>query len=133
MTLPLGIKVEVFQWFNYIDVTVTMAPQPGQDGVCGNFNGNQGDDTTRTIMQRIGARVQPSQSLLSGQAKIDYTHQMKQMFASECPVATQTEAAAHCTTYLGDLVSVTNVLESCEFDYCFGMNVRARSHAKLYH
>jgi len=133
MTLPLGIKVDVFQWFNYVDVTITMAPQVSQDGVCGNFNGNQGDDTTQTIMQRIGARVQPSQSFLSGQAKIDFTHQMKQMFAAECPAAKQLEASAHCTTNLGELVSVTNILDSCKFDYCFGMNVRARSHAKLYH
>merc|ERR1719382_1757319 len=43
MTLPLGIRVHVFQWSNYIDVQVHMTAQTGQDGVCGNFNGNHAD------------------------------------------------------------------------------------------
>merc|ERR1740121_2560411 len=66
MNLPLGIVVRVFQWSNYVDVTISMAPQPGQDGVCGNFNSNQGDDTTQAIMHRLAARVATGKSLLSG-------------------------------------------------------------------
>merc|ERR1719382_714659 len=40
MDLPLGVKVTGFQWSNYMDVEIEMSKQPGQDGVCGNFNGN---------------------------------------------------------------------------------------------
>jgi len=133
MSLPLGITVNVYQWSNYIDVTITMSAQPGQDGVCGNFNGNHADDTTETIMQRVGARVRPAESLLSGQAHIEFTPQMQKMMAAECDQAKQGEAQAHCTTFLGGLVSTANMLDACKFDYCFGMNVHARSHAKLYH
>merc|ERR1711957_172213 len=84
MNLPLGVKVTVFQWGNYMDVQVEMSKQPGHDGVCGNFNQNMGDDTTQAIMARIGARVPRGE------------------------------------------------INSCTFDFCFGMNVRARSHAKTY-
>merc|ERR1719401_2776136 len=71
--LPLGVKVRVYQWNNYVDVQVEMSPQPQQDGVCGNFNGNHADDTTQSIIQRVGARVRPSENLLSGQAMIEFT------------------------------------------------------------
>merc|ERR1712039_747733 len=132
MALPLGIRVHVFQWSNYIDVQVHMAAQTGQDGVCGNFNGNHADDTTQSIMKRIGARVRPSESLLSGSARIDFTMQMQKMMAAECNVATRTAAQSSCTTELGESATINNMVFSCMFDTCFGMNVRARSHAKTY-
>lgn len=132
MALPLGVVVHVYQWSNYLDVEITMTAQPGQDGACGNYNGDQGDDTTQTIMKRIGARVRPSENLLSGTAMIEFTPQMKKMMAAECPAAQLTAAHAQCTTSLGDLATVSNLVDSCKFDTCFGMNVRARSHAKTY-
>lgn len=132
MTLPLGVSVNVFQWDNYVDVQATMTAQPGQDGACGNFNGDHGDDTTETIMKRVGARVRPSESLLSGTAKIDFTPQMQKMMAAECAVAKRATAQSTCTTELGELATVRNMVFSCMFDTCFGMNVRARSHAKTY-
>merc|ERR1711920_671213 len=57
MDLPLDVKVRVYQWGNYVDVEIEMSPQPQQDGVCGNFNGNHADDTTQSVIQRVGARV----------------------------------------------------------------------------
>merc|ERR1712014_231942 len=79
MDLPLGVKVTVYQWKNYLDVQIVMPKQPGHDGVCGNFNGNMGDDTTQNIMTRIGARVPPSENLLSGKAFIEFTSAMQKM------------------------------------------------------
>jgi len=131
MSLPLGVKVSVFQWGNYMDVQIEMSPQPGQDGVCGNFNGDHADDTTQTIMQRVGARVRPSESLLSGKALIEFTPQMEKMMAAECAAGTRTAGEATCTKLLGGAVG--NEVKSCTFDMCFGMNVRARKHAKTYH
>merc|ERR1712039_1139058 len=57
MELPLGVKVRVYQWGNYMDVQVEMSPQPEQDGVCGNFNGDHADDTPQSVIDRVGARV----------------------------------------------------------------------------
>merc|ERR1712107_629359 len=101
MDLPLGVKVTVFQWSNYMDVQIEMSKQPGQDGVCGNFNGNQGDDTTQTIMARVGARVPMSECLLSGHALIEWTHPMDKMMRVECPPATLAAGQAQCTQALG--------------------------------
>jgi len=129
MDLPLGVKVTVFQWSNYMDVQIEMSKQPGQDGVCGNFNDNQGDDTTQAIMARIGARVRPGEGLLSGAALIEWTPQMNQMMQVECSATTRAAGQAKCTQYLG---AAGNAVNSCTFDYCFGMNVRARKHAKTY-
>merc|ERR1719373_178192 len=129
MDLPLGVKVTVFQWSNYMDVQIEMSKQPGHDGVCGNMNGNQGDDTTQSIMARVGARARPSENLLSGKALIEWTPQMDKMMQAECAAPTRAAGHAKCTQYLG---AAGNVVNSCTFDYCFGMNVRARKHAKTY-
>merc|ERR1712084_109478 len=131
MELPLGVKVRVYQWNNYVDVQVEMSPQPEQDGVCGNFNGNHADDTTQSIIQRVGARVRPSENLLSGRAMIEFTPQMQGMMAAECAATRQASAQASCSKSLGVPAGEVIVL-SCMFDECFGMNVRARSHAKTY-
>jgi len=131
MSLPSGVKVSIYQWSNYVDLQVEMSAQVGQDGVCGNFNQNHGDDTTQAIIQRIGARVRPAENMLSGRAMIEFTPQMEKMMAAECPAATQANSQKSCSTTLG--VAITDILvKSCTFDNCFGMNVRARSHAKTY-
>merc|ERR1719343_1920269 len=132
MELPLGVKVRVYQWGNYVDVQIEMSPQPEQDGVCGNFNGNHADDTTQSIIQRVGARVRPSENLLSGQAMIEFTPQMQRMMAAECAATRQASAQAFCSTSLGVTNAGATLVRSCMFDECFGMNVRARKHAKTY-
>merc|ERR1711920_200169 len=103
MSLPLGVKVSVYQWNNYIDVQIDMSPQPSQDGVCGNANGNHADDTT----------------------------QMQKMMAAECVATKRASAQASCSASLG-VPAGDVVVKSCMFDECFGMNVRARARAKTY-
>merc|ERR1740121_2626001 len=131
MDLPIGVKVRVYQWKNYLDVRVEMSPQAGQDGVCGNFNGNHGDDTTQAIIQRVGARVRPAEVILSGTAMIDFTPQMHKMLEAECPAAKRASALASCSRSLST-PEADNLVKSCAFDECFGMNVRARARAKTY-
>jgi hypothetical protein len=128
IALPHGIRVTVFQWSNYIDVTIKMSPQPGQDGVCGNFNGNQADDTTQAIMSRIGARIHSGQSLLSGSPTVVYTHQMEKMVKVECSSTKLASGRDTCTKF----GLAGTLFHSCVFDECFGMVVNARSHAKQY-
>merc|ERR1712113_741196 len=59
LTLPLSVNVQINRWTqpeegNYINAKITMSAQPGQDGHCGNFNGNQADDDRLQIRSRIG-------------------------------------------------------------------------------
>jgi len=59
LTLPLGVQVQVNRWMvasegNYINARISMSPQPGQDGHCGNFNGNPADDERAQVRARVG-------------------------------------------------------------------------------
>merc|ERR1712113_76542 len=59
LTLPLAVNVQINRWTepsegNYINAKITMSAQPGQDGHCGNFNGNQADDDRMQIRARVG-------------------------------------------------------------------------------
>merc|ERR1712039_110257 len=59
LTMPLGVNVVVNRWMeasegNYINAKITMSAQPGQDGHCGNFNGNLVDDDRLQIRARLG-------------------------------------------------------------------------------
>merc|ERR1740121_1090753 len=49
LTLPQGVSVQINRWMQpdegeYINAKINMAPVPGIDGHCGNFNGNPVDD-----------------------------------------------------------------------------------------
>jgi len=51
------------RWDSHVDARITMRRQVGgQDGLCGNFNGDIADDTTELIMAR-GAEVSADESL----------------------------------------------------------------------
>merc|ERR1719222_381240 len=100
MNLPLGVQVAVYRWENYLDVRITMSAQPGQDGVCGNFNGNHGDDTTQSIIARVGARVRPAENMLSGSDRIEFTSQMKQMLEARCAAPLRAQGQAKCAQLL---------------------------------
>jgi len=113
------------------DLRIVMVPQPGQDGVCGNFNANPRDDTTETIMQRIGARVSPSDDMLSGKAFVEITEAMKKMLESECPKEHRKRGLDQCTKGL-PAGSTGDDMQSCLFDVCFGYNDHARLVAKRY-
>merc|ERR1712241_523633 len=57
--LPLGVTMEINRWNepsegSYMNVRLTMSPQLGQDGHCGNFNGNRADDTRVAVRSRVG-------------------------------------------------------------------------------
>merc|ERR1712190_219111 len=59
ITLPNNVQIQINRWNepnegSYINVKVMMPKQPGQDGHCGNFNGNQVDDDRLQIRARVG-------------------------------------------------------------------------------
>jgi len=52
---PLGVHLQVMRWANHVNAQVTMPPHvDGQDGACGNFNGNPADDTKELIEANAG-------------------------------------------------------------------------------
>merc|ERR1712039_90303 len=56
--LPRGVKLAVDRWAKHLDLTISMQAQPGgQDGHCGNFNGDESDDTLELIKARMGLKV----------------------------------------------------------------------------
>merc|ERR1719491_1222939 len=64
-TLPLGVRLVVNRWPDHLDVLLAMRPLPGgQDGHCGNFNGDPTDDSAQLIKRRTGAEVTDEESLL---------------------------------------------------------------------
>jgi len=70
MQLLTCAQMNVFQRENYMDVDIKTEPQAGLYGVCGNFNGDIGDDTTHAILKRIGHLVHRNEDLSSGLATV---------------------------------------------------------------
>jgi len=66
---PEGVQIQINRWTeasegHYINVRITMHAQPGQDGHCGNFNGNPADDARPMVRSRLGTTGVPPQELL---------------------------------------------------------------------
>merc|ERR1712190_132250 len=69
INLPLGVILQVNEWNEpdegpYMNVKITMPAQPGQDGHCGNFNGNPADDDRTQVRARLGTQGVPAGALL---------------------------------------------------------------------
>jgi hypothetical protein len=69
INLPLQVTLQVNQWNEpgegaYMNVKITMPRQPGQDGQCGNFNGNPVDDDRTQVRARLGVQGVPAGALL---------------------------------------------------------------------
>merc|ERR1719282_811686 len=58
LSLPMGVNVQINRWTEasegkYINAKITMPAVPGQDGHCGNANGNAADDERLQIRARV--------------------------------------------------------------------------------
>jgi len=61
--LPEGVRLLVNRQQHYVNVKITMKPaKGGQDGLCGNFNGDSADDNLEMIEER-DPRVHGGESL----------------------------------------------------------------------
>jgi hypothetical protein len=110
MSLPGGVKVEVMRWSNHINVRITMAPHAGQDGHCGNFNGDSTDDTTDTIRTRVGLGVSEADSLFRHwQAAVPG----KRVAITDCDPAKAMAARAQCKK------AGRTDIEQCTLDGCY--------------
>merc|ERR1712039_751893 len=110
VTFPSGYTIEVMRWSNHMGMRVTMPPQPGQDGHCGNANNNAADDTTDRIRARVGYGVPQSQSLFRA-----YMPAVpgKRENLDDCPAAKKIQAQQECQA------AGRSDLHACMFDACF--------------
>jgi len=61
--LPLGVNLTVNRWSKHLDLRILMEPAPGgQDGHCGNFNGDPQDDHLDQIKRRTHVQVAQNES-----------------------------------------------------------------------
>jgi len=132
LDLPLGVSLTVFRWTNYMDLIIKMPQlEGGQDGACGNFNGQVEDDSVRAIFDRIGARVGAGELLFSHRVDVEFTMEEVDML-NTCPDAGLEDARSKCKMELEGTNPTTNQLHACMFDRCFGMNEHALRTARTF-
>merc|ERR1719192_1004718 len=113
---PEGLSVQVNRWTaspgnEYVNWKIDMHARPGQDGHCGNFNGNAADDDRLAVRQRIGTQgVPPGELLFASKTPITVANRPD---INNCPQATMDAAKADCTAKYG------SAKMSCLTDYCF--------------
>merc|ERR1719336_527959 len=116
MELPLGVHLQVMRWANHLNIRITMTPREGgQDGSCGNFNGNAVDDSTAAIKGRIGQRVAPEELLFNVPAQVGPGGQ--HVTISDCAQQKRDHAMEICKAQ--QPAAEGKLLESCIFDVCF--------------
>jgi len=62
--LPKGVKLTVNRWKQSLAVKIHMCQEDGQNGHCGNFNGDYTDDSQETLMSRMGSKLPPQEFMI---------------------------------------------------------------------
>mmetsp|Transcript_65858 Transcript_65858/g.190814 ORF Transcript_65858/g.190814 Transcript_65858/m.190814 type:complete len:102 (+) Transcript_65858:2-307(+) len=88
-----------------------MTRQPGQDGCCGNFNGQIADDSAQSIQARVGLMVPEDQLLFYH--RVDYRPVPP---PPACRGAARVAAQAVCQRDRPGIAGAE--LEACIFDVC---------------
>jgi len=65
MDLPEDVTLQVNRWPNFINAKVMMSKRSGQDGVCGNFNGDPRDDMGKELHERFGHGCSQSEDMFA--------------------------------------------------------------------
>eukprot|EP00930_Biecheleria_cincta_P047919 TRINITY_DN3331_c0_g1_i1.p1 TRINITY_DN3331_c0_g1~~TRINITY_DN3331_c0_g1_i1.p1 ORF type:complete len:454 (-),score=81.73 TRINITY_DN3331_c0_g1_i1:130-1491(-) len=63
IALPNEVSMQVNRWPNFINAAIKMSKRPGQDGICGNYNGDANDDMGKDLHQRFGQGVNKDELL----------------------------------------------------------------------
>jgi len=114
---PEGLSVQVNRWTaspgnEYVNWKIDMHARSGQDGHCGNFNGNAADDDRLAVRQRVGTQGVPAGPELLFGSKTPITVANRPDI-NNCPQSTMDAAKADCTSKYG------SAKMSCLTDYCF--------------
>jgi len=117
--LPLGVRMQINRWNEagegeYLNVEISMSVQPGQDGHCGNFNGDPNDDTRPLIRARIGTTGVAVENLLF-HTKTP-VREANRPDLNDCP----TEKTNHAREMCEEKSSNGIAGKECMIDVCFG-------------
>jgi hypothetical protein len=116
---PEGIEIQVNRWTepsegHYINIRVTMHSIPGQDGHCGNFNGNAADDERRQVRSRLGKTgVPPGELLFKTKTPVV---QANRPDINDCEASKLDGAKKLCQKKEGKFIPTMG----CLIDVCFG-------------
>merc|ERR1712232_1451139 len=120
LQMPLGVNVQINRWMeasegNYINAKINMPAQPGQDGHCGNFNGNVADDDRLQIRARVGTTgVAQAEMLFPGPKTPVVVANRPDI--NNCPRPQLETAKASCKAKEQKFIPSM----SCLIDVCFG-------------
>merc|ERR1711972_604021 len=111
-----GVKLVVNRWSKHLDVTIHMRPQAGgQDGHCGNFNGDSTDDTVDLIQGRMDLNVAAADLLFTKANPFAGEAEPAARQLSDCMPAMRRKAEAQCRQALGTSAS-EQILDACISD-----------------
>jgi len=116
---PEGLLIQVNQWTeptegDYINVKITMHQQPGQDGHCGNFNGDPVDDDRLQVRVRMGKNgVDPPELLFKTKTPVVEANRPN---INDCPAAALENAHVVCKQREKKFIPSM----ACLVDVCFG-------------
>lgn len=105
----INLHVEIFRWANHLNARITMPPQPGMTGNCGNANNNKLDDGEEVL------RVGVNELLFNNPAPVN--PQVPQKTIADCESSKREQARGACTVQLG---TGNALIQACIFDACFG-------------
>jgi len=93
VVFPDHSSVQVNRWPNFMNAMITMHPaEEGQDGVCGNFNGDWKDDAGKELHRRFGMGVHHHEDLFADHLPLHVPE--KKPSAKRCN-AKEIDSAAH--------------------------------------
>lgn len=119
---PEGLLIKVNRWTeasegDYINVRITMHKQEGQDGHCGNFNGQAQDDDRLQVRARVGKQgVDQPDLLFHTKTPVVKANRPN---INDCPAGKLDEAKTICKAAAKKQGQFVPAMD-CLVDYCFG-------------
>jgi len=120
LSLPNSVSLQINRWDepgegDYLNIKITMPAQPGQDGHCGNFNGNPADDVRTLVRQRVGTTgVDPAELLFNTKHPVVVAPNRPDL--NNCPEDKAIEAHDLCAQKSANHIPT----HECMIDVCFG-------------
>lgn len=114
-----GLQIQVNRWTqpsegDYINVKIAMHARHGQDGHCGNFDGDTANDDRLQVRARVGRTGVPKEELIF--ASKTPIVEANRPNINDCPAKKLDEAKAYCRAKEGGKLIPSM---ACLVDFCF--------------